>query len=78
VILFTFDSCDSQRIDHRNRRDRVEIQTAHWSLQMANLVNAYLDCRHRDAGDGMPKISSQLGTATCPPVIVEVLDIFCE
>jgi hypothetical protein len=43
---------------------------------MVNLVNAYLDYHHRDTGDGLPKIPSQPGAAACPPVIIEVLDIF--
>jgi hypothetical protein len=68
----------SRRIDHRDRRDRVEIQTAHWNIQMTKLVDAYLDFRCRDAGEGMPDIPSHLNDTSSPPIIIDVLDIFCK
>ncbi|KIK20392.1 hypothetical protein PISMIDRAFT_105862 [Pisolithus microcarpus 441] len=40
--------------DSRTRRDRVELQTEHWTLQMDRLVDAYLDYSSRDTGDGLP------------------------
>jgi hypothetical protein len=36
------------------RRDRIELQTEHWTVQMPWLVNAYLQYRSRDSGDGFP------------------------
>ncbi|KAF8233271.1 hypothetical protein L208DRAFT_1135283, partial [Tricholoma matsutake] len=70
---FTLSSC---QIDHCDRRDRVEIQTAHWNIQMTNLVDAYLDFHCCDAGEGMPDIPSHLNDTSSPPIIIDVLDIF--
>jgi len=44
----------SRYIDHRTREDRTENQTTHWQLQIDLLVDAYLDYRFRDSGDGLP------------------------
>ncbi|KAG2351794.1 hypothetical protein BDR07DRAFT_1258018, partial [Suillus spraguei] len=41
-------------IDHRTREDRTESRTNHWQLQIDLLVDAYLDYRFRDSGDGLP------------------------
>ncbi|KAI5997581.1 hypothetical protein EDD15DRAFT_2162612 [Pisolithus albus] len=40
--------------DSRTWHDHIELQTEHWRLQMEQLVNAYLDYRYRDTGDGLP------------------------
>ncbi|KAG1724777.1 hypothetical protein EDB19DRAFT_1644330 [Suillus lakei] len=46
-------------IDPRSWGERTEDQTAHWNLQMDRLVDAYLNYRSRDSGDGMPAMSDQ-------------------
>ncbi|KAH7904735.1 hypothetical protein BJ138DRAFT_1106572 [Hygrophoropsis aurantiaca] len=70
----------SRRVDPRVRRDRIEIQTQHWDLQIDRLVTAYLDYRARDAGDGMPSISELEDTQDsneCPALAhIELVDIF--
>ncbi|KAG1843989.1 hypothetical protein C8R48DRAFT_618306 [Suillus tomentosus] len=38
----------------------INTQTAHWGLQIDRLVDAYLNYRSRDSGDGMPDISDQV------------------
>lgn len=43
-------------VDSRTRNDRIELQTEQWSSQLDRLVQAYLDYRLRDRGDGMPCI----------------------
>ncbi|KAG6371001.1 hypothetical protein JVT61DRAFT_10719 [Boletus reticuloceps] len=40
--------------DTRNHRDRTAIQHDQWDIQMTYLVDAYLDYRSRDSGDGFP------------------------
>ncbi|KAG1845226.1 hypothetical protein C8R48DRAFT_583257, partial [Suillus tomentosus] len=47
-------------VDLRTRQDRTENQTEHWHLQLDLLVNAYLDYRSRDSGDGMPTLDDEL------------------
>ncbi|KAG1885851.1 uncharacterized protein F5891DRAFT_909401, partial [Suillus fuscotomentosus] len=47
-------------IDPRIRGERIDTQTAHWGLQIDRLVDAYLNYRSRDSGDGMPDISDQV------------------
>ncbi|KAG1848222.1 hypothetical protein F4604DRAFT_1594049 [Suillus subluteus] len=49
----------SRYVDPCTRRDRIDVQTANWNLQMEHLVSAYLDYRTRDCGNGMPYISNQ-------------------
>jgi hypothetical protein len=44
----------SPYVDSRLRSDRVEIQTSQWALQMDRLVDAYLEYRSQDPGDGIP------------------------
>ncbi|KAG2152785.1 hypothetical protein DEU56DRAFT_868810 [Suillus clintonianus] len=44
----------SRYVDLRTRQDRTENQTDQWDLQLDQLVDAYLDYRSRDSGDGMP------------------------
>ncbi|RDB19588.1 hypothetical protein Hypma_013286 [Hypsizygus marmoreus] len=62
-----------RRVDHRTRRDRIEIQTGHWELQMDRLVQAFLDFRLRDGGEGTP-ISP--GNLTNVVYDIEVVDSF--
>ncbi|KAG2130280.1 uncharacterized protein EDB93DRAFT_1094973 [Suillus bovinus] len=45
-------------MDPRTQHDCIELQTSHWDMQMNQLVNAYLDYRSRDSGDGMPSLPS--------------------
>ncbi|KAG2338068.1 hypothetical protein BDR05DRAFT_855938, partial [Suillus weaverae] len=41
-------------VDPRTRRDRIDLQTNHWDMQMNQLVSVYLDYQSHDSGDGMP------------------------
>ncbi|KIK25127.1 hypothetical protein PISMIDRAFT_70197, partial [Pisolithus microcarpus 441] len=61
--------------DSRTRHDRIELQTEHWTLQMERLVNAYLDYRYRDTGDGLPAPEESEAGAQCL-TDVELVDMF--
>ncbi|KAG1793277.1 uncharacterized protein HD556DRAFT_1238113 [Suillus plorans] len=43
-------------VDSRTRHDHIELQMEQWSNQLDRLVNAYLDYRSCDRGDGLPCI----------------------
>ncbi|KAF8423710.1 hypothetical protein L210DRAFT_3337181, partial [Boletus edulis BED1] len=66
-------------IDDRDRRDRIELQTEHWTTQMPRLVDAYLEYRSRDSGDGFPPLDDAE-----PPLLpssgtinnIELVDLF--
>ena len=66
------------------RTDRVENRTAHWTMQMDKLVNAYLLYRKLDRGDGIPSASNPLSAPSCsapdktasPPFALDVLDTY--
>ncbi|KAG1724147.1 uncharacterized protein EDB91DRAFT_1239995 [Suillus paluster] len=45
-------------VDPRTCRDRIELQSEQWHSQIDQLVDAYLDYRLRDHGDGMPSIAN--------------------
>ncbi|KAF8834720.1 hypothetical protein BDN67DRAFT_985127 [Paxillus ammoniavirescens] len=51
--------------DTRDRQDRHELQTHHWTAQMPCLVDAYLAYCSQDSGDGMPAVDE-------PPADVRV------
>ena len=68
----------SNRVDHRDRRDRIEIQNSNWDLQMDRLVEAYLDYREWDGGDGMPNQPPTTSQQTGTPFEIELLDVFCK
>ncbi|KAI5990639.1 hypothetical protein EDD15DRAFT_2388750 [Pisolithus albus] len=57
--------------DSRTRRDRVELQTEHWTLQMDRLADAYLDYSSRDMGDGLP-VLIYYGYIGCSPLLPTV------
>ncbi|KAG1720449.1 hypothetical protein EDB19DRAFT_1647083 [Suillus lakei] len=66
-------------IDPRSWGEWTEDQTAHWNLQMDRLVDAYLNYRSRDSGDGMPAMSDQdlSGVDTSFSINdIELIDIF--
>ncbi|KAG1763988.1 hypothetical protein EV702DRAFT_1051527 [Suillus placidus] len=44
-------------VDPRTRTDRIESESHHWDVQIDLLVEAYLDYRHRNSGDGMPQVN---------------------
>jgi hypothetical protein len=48
----------SHYVDPHTRGDRINVQNAHWNIQIEGLVRAYLDYRTRDNGDSMPSVSS--------------------
>ncbi|KAF8432720.1 hypothetical protein L210DRAFT_2766329 [Boletus edulis BED1] len=66
-------------IDDRDRRDRIELQTEHWTTQMPRLVDAYLEYCSRDSGDGFPPLDDAE-----PPLLpssgtinnIELVDLF--
>lgn len=60
-------------MDHRNRTDRIEIQTDQWNVQMPRLVSAYLESHHHDEGEWLPKVSVQSGQS----LEIDVADVFC-
>jgi hypothetical protein len=49
-------SNSSRYIDPRTRTDRIENESHHWDIQIDLLVEAYLDYRHRNSGDGIPQV----------------------
>ncbi|OJA17555.1 hypothetical protein AZE42_13216 [Rhizopogon vesiculosus] len=66
-------------VDPRTRTDRIDVQNANWNLQMEHLVNAYLDYRTRDCGDGMPSVSRDEHPCNADNLIlqnIELVDIF--
>jgi hypothetical protein len=68
----------SHRVDDRTRRDRVENQIHQWGVQMSKLLDAYLNARTRNDGEGMPKMSDQLSDlSVAPPISMLVIDMFC-
>jgi hypothetical protein len=73
-------SSTSRYVDHRTRQDRTENQTDHWDLQLDLLVDAYLDYRSRDSGDGMPTFEDPDPPLHDPPNVsltnIELIDTF--
>jgi hypothetical protein len=59
----------SHRVDHRTCCDRVENQIHQWGIQMSKLVDAYLDARTCNDGEGMPKMSDQLSDPSVAPLL---------
>lgn len=58
----------------------MEIETNHWSTQIDHLVDAYLEYRANDSGDGMPAtapVASDDG-ACMKLVDIELVDMFCK
>ncbi|KAG6372115.1 hypothetical protein JVT61DRAFT_8829 [Boletus reticuloceps] len=65
--------------DSRDRRDRIELQTAHWAAQMPRLVDAYLEYRSRDLGDGFPSLDEIVPPLDLPSGTlssIELVDLF--
>ena len=50
---------NSRSCDTRDRADCIELRTKEWMAQLPHLVDAYLDYRARDSGNGLPDIDSQ-------------------
>ncbi|KAG2105064.1 uncharacterized protein F5147DRAFT_547920, partial [Suillus discolor] len=70
-------------VDSRTHHDRIELQTEQWHSQIDRLVDAYLDYRVRDRGDGMPCIANTapaVAGSDCPSLIgINLIDLFgCE
>jgi hypothetical protein len=66
-------------VDPRTRHDRIEIQTGNWTNQLDTLVDAYLDYRARDKGNGMPSLPTgvMLNGHDCLSLAdIELVDIF--
>jgi hypothetical protein len=68
----------SERVDDRDRRDRIENQNSNWDLQMDCLVDAYLDYREWDGGDGLPNPPPTANHQTGIPFQIELIDVFCK
>lgn len=82
LYTHTYQFLVSRYVDPRTRRDRTDLQTNHWDMQMNELVHAYLEYRSRDSGDGLPTVlnendSPSLNTA---PALsnIELVDTFCR
>ena len=53
----------------------------HWSAQLPKLVEAYLEFRSRDSGDGFPTVDDNDQATACSSGSihdVDLVDIFCE
>lgn len=69
-------------VDTRDRRDRVELQANQWDCQMPRLVEAYLDYRSRDLGEGFPtdvphEVNQEHADPSGTISDVELVDLFC-
>lgn len=68
----------SQRYDPRTRRDRIELQTEHWLMQIDKLIDAYLTFQANSEYDGLANQAVAMEPTTPPSVItIEVVDLFC-
>jgi hypothetical protein len=73
----TLTTTSSRRADDRTRRDRTDITSEHWELQIDALVVSYLEWKaggEKSGHDGH-------ATSTEPHaagLVVEELDIFCK
>ncbi|KAG1770855.1 hypothetical protein EV702DRAFT_931170, partial [Suillus placidus] len=67
-------------VDPRTRHDRIEVETSNWMNQINVLVDAYLDYRTRDKGNGMPSIPETVLTPDGHDCLsladIELVDIF--
>ncbi|TDL17787.1 hypothetical protein BD410DRAFT_807037 [Rickenella mellea] len=66
-----------RRVDHRDRRDRVEIRTKQWNDQMELLVDAYLMYSmhyNEDGGVDIPQTAEQPEASDC----FEIEVLFCN
>lgn len=68
----------SKQVDHRTRRDRTELATQSWLLQIDRLVEAYLEFRSRQGEDGKQVHSNAMETDATGSLTIEVVDIFCK
>ncbi|KAI9574341.1 hypothetical protein HD554DRAFT_2034472 [Boletus coccyginus] len=64
--------------DDRDCRDRIELQSDQWSMQMPQLVSTYLEYRSHDTGDGFPPESNEAGELPPPFTLndIELIDLF--
>ena len=68
----------SHRVNDHTRHNSVENQIHQWGVQMLKLLDAYLNARTRNDGEGMPKMSNQLADpSVAPPISMLVINIFC-
>ena len=68
----------SQRHDPRTRRDRIELQTKHWLMQIDKLVEAYLIFQANSEYNGLANQAVTIEPTTPPSFItIEVVDLFC-
>ncbi|KAL4077480.1 hypothetical protein J3A83DRAFT_4087894 [Scleroderma citrinum] len=63
--------------DLRTQHDHVELQTEHWTLQMDQLIDAYLHYHHQDTGDGLPAPEEYEVDTQCL-TDVELVDLFSK
>lgn len=66
----------SRRLDSRTRRDRTNIASEQWGLQIDALVASYLEWRVNNGS--LESDGPAANTANLPVVTVEELDVFCE
>jgi hypothetical protein len=64
----------SKQIDHRTQRDRLELETSNWEIQMLELTNAYLDFQYRAGENLQPANVALVDTVDS----IQVIDLFCE
>ena len=66
--------------DDRDRRDRIELRTNHWSAQLPRLVEAYLEFRSRHSSNDFPTLDGNEQTTTPLNAIhdIELVDLFCK
>ena len=69
-----------QYIDSRTLADHVELQTNQWTVQLNNLVDAYLEYRAHDSGNSMLAATPAApvdGAASFTLTDIEFVDMFC-
>jgi hypothetical protein len=82
LVLLSYCYCYSHYQDTQDHSDRLQLQMDSWETQMSELVNAYLDYRSQDAGDGMPTIEEDLSNVVPDGsgsiVGIELVDLFSK
>src|SRR5271170_8071228 len=67
------------RIDHRDRRDRLENQHAHWLMQIERLVAVFLDyTMHADNCEPLTILPPMGDLQGIPLPTLDLVDTFCE
>ncbi len=73
-----FNSSWTTHVDDRDRRDRMEIQTNYWDIQMSHLVKAYLKYLSGSDDAGGTSTPPLADGALAPSFTIKVLDMFCK